>query len=337
MTLLEKLRVEFGIDTRELDELPEDDHGIDVPLILRRFRTAIRDTSRWEVEESTFLGLFSFNKFLMWRDLKEHTERLRESRLVTHLIDKASTAFDEAPFPHPDQLDDEVEPGELLCTRDADSSQLAAVRAAAEQRTFVLEGPPGTGKSQTIANIIADSLARGKRVLFVAEKMAALTVVRRRLDEDGLGPFCLELHSASASKKEVLEQLRAAMEASRLQRPEDWSRLCGEVKETRTQLNTYVRELHARRESGETLYQVLGRLSLLGAGSRLPLPTHADVAATTSEQLALWRRQVATLTEVAAAVDPVCEHPLRGLGRSEWSFSLPEDAKVTLGGGAELG
>ncbi len=334
VTLLEKLRTEFGLETAGLDDLPEDEHGLDVPLILRNFRSAIRETSRWEVEESVFLGLYSFNKFLMWRDLQENMERLRQSRLVRHLVDRAQETFDPDPLPIPEDLDADVKPGELLCTRDADSTQLAAIRAAADGRTFVLEGPPGTGKSQTIANIIADSLGRGKRVLFVAEKMAALSVVRRRLEEDGLGPFCLELHSAKASKKEVLAQLREGLNAASMNEPLEWLKLCEAVGLARDELNTYVRELHQQRATGESLYQVLGRLSLLGDGPRVSMPND-DATATTKQQLDIWRQQIEELVDRAAAIDPPHQHPLRGIGRSQWSFSLPEEVREILAGAAD--
>jgi len=333
VTLLEKLRTEFGIDTAGLDNLPEDERGLDVPLILRNFREAIRDTARWEVEESAHLGLFSFNKFLMWRDLQENLEGLQENRLVNHLVETPGETFDPAPFPQPEELDDTVPPGEMFCTRDADSSQLAAIRAAAQGRSFVLEGPPGTGKSQTIANIVADAIGHGRRVLFVAEKMAALSVVSNRLKEDGLGPFCLELHSAKASKKEVLRQLEEALEAGRTATPPDWSALCDELGITRNALNTYVRELHRPRASGESLYRVLGRMALLGDGPRVEPPAQ-DLPGVTSEQLARWRTRIEALREHAEAVDPPHEHPLRGIGRSAWDFTLPNQATAAIAAGA---
>ena len=188
VTLLEKLRVDFGIVAPALDDLPEDENGLDVELIFRNFRNAIRDIPKWDVLDTTSIGLFSFNKFLMWKDLQEKSETLKQNRLVQHLIDLPEDAFDAEPFPASQELDDRLKPDDLLCTRDADSSQLTAVCAAADERSFVLEGPPGTGKSQTIANIIADALARGRRVLFVAEKKAALSVVRKRLDRMAWAP-----------------------------------------------------------------------------------------------------------------------------------------------------
>lgn len=329
VTLLEKLRTEFGIDTRGLEDLPEDESGVDVPLVLRQFRTAIRDTQRWEVRESACLGLFSFNKFLMWRDLRENLDRLKENRLVRHLVDTPGEPFESEPFPEPSRLDDEVKPGEMFCTRDADSSQLAAVKAASDGRSFVLEGPPGTGKSQTIANMVANALANGKRVLFVAEKMAALSVVRKRLEQDGLGAYCLELHSAKASKKEVLAQLARALDEPATGRPAAWDSLCADLGETRDRLNRYVRELHEVRPSGETLYEVIGRLGELGLFESVGL-TFEDVEQTSRERLLGWRSSLDALRERAASVDPVSEHPLRGIGRTEWAFGLTDEVKPSL-------
>ncbi len=329
ITLLEKLRADFGIDTDGLDDLPEDENGIDVPLVLRNFREAIRDSSRWEVVESANIGLFSFNKFLMWRDLRENIERLKQNRLVRHLVDNPDEPFDDEPFPDPRTFDDDLSPTDVYCTRDADSSQLTAVKAAGDGRTFVLEGPPGTGKSQTIANMVADAVAHGKRVLFVAEKMAALSVVRKRLNQDGLGPYCLELHSTKGSKKEVLAQLGEALNAPELKRPGVWDATCAELGKTREQLNTYVRELHRERASGESLYQMLGRLTKLGERDRVGL-VFGDVSATTKEQLESKRSVVDGLFERSLPVDPVAEHPLRGIGLASWDFGLNDRAATEI-------
>ncbi|GAB5496098.1 MAG: DUF3320 domain-containing protein [Phycisphaerales bacterium] len=330
VTLLEKLRTEFGIDTKGLDELPEDDSGIDVPMVLRKFREAIRDTQRWEVRESACIGLFSFNKFLMWRDLRENLESLKENRLVRHLVETPGDPFESEPFPDPSDLDDHVKPGEIYCTRDADSSQLVAVKAASDGRSFVLEGPPGTGKSQTIANMVANALANGKRVLFVAEKMAALSVVRKRLEQDGLGAHCLELHSAKASKKEVLAQLARSLDEPSHGMPGGWDSLCADLGETRDRLNAYVRELHKERHSGESLYEVIGRLADLGEYEPVGL-SFENVAETGRERLHGWRAVLQEMRDRAAAVDPVDEHPLRGIGLSEWSFGLNEEVRGVLG------
>ena len=124
----------------------------------------------------------------------------------------------------------------------ADSSQMTAVFAAADGRSFVLDGPPGTGKSQTITNIIAQCLASGKTVLFVSEKMAALEVVQRRLKQIGIDRFCLQLHSAKAKKTEVIEQLGTTWNHAKQQTTIDWQREADRLIQLRNELNLYVRE-----------------------------------------------------------------------------------------------
>jgi very-short-patch-repair endonuclease len=329
VTLLEKLRTDFGIVAPELDDMPEDENGLDIALIFRNFRHAIRDVPKWEVLDAASLGLFSFNKFLMWKDLQEKAQTLKQNRLVQHLIDLPEQDFDPEPFPDSAELDDTLAPDGLLCTRDADSSQLTAVCAAKDERTFVLEGPPGTGKSQTIANIVSDALGRGRRVLFVAEKMAALSVVRKRLEQDGLGAFCLELHSAKASKKQVLAQIQESLHAPRNSAPANWETLCGELGKTRDQLNAYIRAMHEPRGIGESLYRMIGRLKRLDDGPTTTPPTDTP-AATTRDQLDAWLGAIETFQERARPIDPHNTHPLRGIGTCPWRFGLPEQARSVL-------
>src|SRR6185437_704194 len=162
---------------------------------------------------------------------------------VRHLLErKAGGAGLESPgeFPRPDLLDAQVEPGKLFTPLPADSSQLAAVVASANGHNFVLDGPPGTGKSQTIANMIAHNLALGRRVLFVAEKMAALDVVKRRLDEKNIGEFCLELHSSKTSKIHVLQQLDRVWSARGELTEEEWQGHAQKVRSLRDRINRMV-------------------------------------------------------------------------------------------------
>ena len=187
-----------------------DDSGINVGAVLQQVRSAIAELRGFEVVDESALASFSFAKYLMWKDLVDRSEYLEQNRVVHHLVrdpDKPFRSNAERPLPTPDQMDGRYQPAELIHPLDADSSQLAAVMAAAEGHDFVLVGPPGTGKSQTIANMIAQCLAVGKTVLFVAEKTAALDVVQRRLEQNGLGDFCVELHSNKAERKRFLRQL----------------------------------------------------------------------------------------------------------------------------------
>ncbi len=335
--LLEKLRLEFGIADPSLGELPEDESGIDLDAVLRKFREAVKTIDRWEVRESAVLGLFSFSRHLMWLDLEERSEDLRQSPLVRRLMDAGDREDDseveEVVVPEAEDLDAVLAPGQPLCTRDADSSQLEAVRAAGAGETFVLQGPPGTGKSQTIANIIADALGRGERVLFVAEKRAALTVVRGRLEQDGLGPFCLELHSNRASKREVYDQIREAVECVATREPAEWDATVRKLGETRGALNDYVSGLHEPRSSGESVRMVIDRLTELGEGPRAELKI-GEVAAIDAATLTELRSVVGRLAEAAGVVEGpgrgVSTHSLRGVGIGQFSFGLPDEARQRI-------
>lgn len=264
LTLLELLRHDFELVIPGLDgELPSDGSGIDVAGIWNSVRRAVRDVPGFEVSTELVLGTFSFAKYLMWKDLNANAAQLLQSPLVKHLLDPdaAGEGFSgSAEFPRPERLDATVTPAQLFAPLPADSSQVAAVVASANTHSFVMDGPPGTGKSQTIANMIAHNLALGRRVLFVAEKRAALDVVFRRLAEKGLGEFCLELHSSKASKVEVLKQLDRAWDVSEALSAEEWEREAARLQTLRSRLNLMVDVLHRRWGNGLTLHQSIGRV-----------------------------------------------------------------------------
>lgn len=277
VTLLELLAHDFQLSIPGMDPIPQDDHGIDVKGILTTFRQAVKTIDRWEVIDTACIGHFSFTKFLMWRDLEVRTEDIQKSKLVSHLINTPHELYiDSADLPNPDTLDDTHMPSEVFCPMSADSSQLAAVCAAVEGRTFVLHGPPGTGKSQTITNLVAHALANGKSVLFVSEKMAALSVVHRRLVQSGLGEFCLEVHSNKSHKKDVIDQLGVALDGLNAHTNSEWLREANRLASLRSELNAYVRALHQVTETGESLFQGLSRLIGLRNVASVSLNWSAD-------------------------------------------------------------
>lgn len=261
MTLLEMLRQDFDLHIPLLEgELPKDDSGVDVPLIWEIMRKAIREIPGFEVSEDVVLSTFSFAKYLMWKDLAERTDALKQSPFVKHLIESPRDAYEHSSnFIKPSEIDEKIDPKDLFMPLPADGSQIVAVHASTQGGDFILEGPPGTGKSQTISNIIAHNLALGKKVLFVSEKMAALEVVYNRLKDKGLGKYCLELHSNKANKREVLNQLGASWHSREIKAQDEWHMHAQRLKDLRDNLNNFVKILHTPHKTGVSVRMAIGQ------------------------------------------------------------------------------
>ncbi|WP_053005979.1 DUF3320 domain-containing protein [Kiloniella spongiae] len=224
---------------------------------------AITQKDQWSVEpDRILLGFYSFSKFLLYRDLDASEwpsdaditkNNLISSLLVDGFGEKALNIFENQ------NLDDILAPQDLGHVKDADSSQAEVIKLAAEGNNLVVQGPPGTGKSQSIANVIAAATRKGKSVLFVAEKMAALDVVYHRLQETGLGPLCLELHSRKANKKAVIEEIKRTLELGQVSGgAEDTAT---QTKIVRDKLNEISKLLHSPMdEVRETPFRVLSEL-----------------------------------------------------------------------------
>lgn len=258
-TLLQMLMQDFEISIPSLEgELPTDDSGLDVPEIWNRVRKAVKEVDGFEVVEDVVLGHFSFNKYLMWKDLIDRTDSMMEHPFVASIIDKNISRPNDGEFIDPSLLDELYKPEDFFAPLPMDSSQLAVLAAADKGKSFVIEGPPGTGKSQTITNLIAHLMAKGKTVLFVSEKMAALEVVYRRLEQIGLGRFCLQLHSNKANKKDVLNQLKLSWDGSSSSIEADWSATAQELLRLRNELNLVVKELHKPMSQGISPYFAMG-------------------------------------------------------------------------------
>ena len=272
------------------------------------------------LEDDTALSFFSFSKFLMYRDLDPQRLGLTEADgpahpLLGQLLGDAGFASP-PPVVGPDQsLDAVIGPREMIHVVPADTSQSIAVEAVRQGRSLVIQGPPGTGKSQTIANLIAAAVHAGKKVLFVAEKMAALEVVQRRLANVGLGEMCLELHSHKATKRRVLEDLQQTLalgepvvDAS----PAYFERLT----QARETLNQHARQLHEPVDaSGLSPYRAVGRLIELHAAGVAP-PSFALESAGWSEAQTQSARQALAdlLTQRHALGSEPEQTPWRGAG-----------------------
>ncbi|MGI5898749.1 MAG: DUF3320 domain-containing protein [Christensenellales bacterium] len=317
ITLLEMLQQDFSISIENVDPLPLDENGVNMKAVLAQVRRAIMEQSRWDLIESAFLGIFSFSQFVMWNDIRNRSGDLLKNKVVSSLVEGRLT-WDARPI---EGNGEDLEDGVLLPVS-ADASQLLAVKAAGEDKSFVLHGPPGTGKSQTITNIIANSLAQGKRVLFVAEKMAALSVVQRRLEMIGIAPFCLELHSNKSRKRDVLEQLRQAAEAAKLVPTEEFEETLKRLKESRVALSGYVKELHARRLCGRSIYELICLYEDVKDAAGSISFTQEFVQSADRGKIALMDEAVIRLAAAAKEAGRLRSHPLSPVKRREYSQQL---------------
>jgi very-short-patch-repair endonuclease len=326
LTLLQMLRQDFDIEIPGLEgELPSDDSGINVRQIWETVRTRVREVPGFEVVDDIVLSTFSFAKYLMWTDLAERTEALKESPFVRHIIDTPRESYrDGAQFSDPRGIDWKITPSEIMAPLNADSSQIVAIHASGKSGDFVLEGPPGTGKSETIGNIIAHNLGLGHRVLFVSEKMAALEVVYRRLDACGLGDFCLELHSAKANKREVINKLGAAWEKRHEHPTEEWHRKAAQLADLRDQLNRLVEALHRPGPGGISPREAVGRSLRFGDVHRLRLDWERDETGgdrvTSPEVLASLVDLAKRVGQQFSQILPEDNEAFKDISHTDWSY-----------------
>ena len=305
--LLEKLHASFGITVPGMASPAEDASGIDLPAAFTAMREAIATAGLpFRVEESVDLSILQFAKFRLWKDLDENWETLSKNSLVAHLINSPLDAYAD-PVVGARVVDLDDLGGSVPVP--ADSSQLEAVAEAVGGRTFVLEGPPGTGKSQTITNLLARSLAAGKRVLFVAEKRAALDVVKKRLESVGLGDFSLDLHDKGARPAAVRAQIKAALD---LHIQPDVMALQANreaAQSSRGALARYADRLHEANAAGLSLYGA--RTQELAADvdvTALTIPSTL-VAGSESKVFAELRDVMRRLPEVSDLARPSTTHP----------------------------
>ena len=320
-TLVEFLRAQFGLTLPGLDPLPTDDSGVDVARVLQIFRQAVKDMDGWEVFDEATVGCFSFGKFVMWKDMTERVDELKKNPLVAHLVGGGG-CFDDGVEVFPaEEIAQHLHPESLYCPVSYDSSQLAAVLYSEMGKSFVLHGPPGTGKSQTITNIIAHNLAKGRRVLFVSEKKAALDVVKDRLDRIGLTPFCLELHSNKTEKSRFYAQIKAALDVPETAGPAEWDEVVAGFEKCRQELNGYIEALHHAYPNGLTAY------SCFAQAIPRALPAHPELLAfdCLEQPRADYVDARATVQELATDFRGVAEAALKAtpeLKADTWSPAL---------------
>ena len=256
ISLRHKINNEFGIKLPEFNEedTPEE-YFKKINHICENNKNLIGVSRRFA------LDFFQFNKLLMYLDLESSNwpedRKIEEHPILAEIageIDspEQSMVFEEIP-------EDETE--NLGLVMDADGSQRDAIAQVMRGHNLIIEGPPGTGKSQTIANLIAVALSEGKSVLFVAEKLVALEVVKKRLDAVGLGNFILELHSHKANKANFYTSLRERVDLEVSLSSDELEQSIENIEHIKQRINDYLNVLHTPQEIiGQTPYIIFGEV-----------------------------------------------------------------------------
>ncbi|MFF4094297.1 DUF3320 domain-containing protein [Streptomyces sp. NPDC001834] len=328
---------QFGIDWAPVAETD----CRDVDAVIEAVRKAVVGKSLWKVEERAVMALFASHKESMHQDLLENESRLLSSDLVRAVALGAGNAvasdrfdFEEVPSQRVDEL---APPEDTPLVLDADTSQRQAIAAAVAGRSFVLNGPPGTGKSQTITNIIAGLMHAGRSVLFVSEKAAALDIVLQRLKSVGLDSYAFALHSRNTSRKAVAQELgRALSEQPQASGLPDRERIQAQL--DREALSAYATAMNeVRQPLGRTLHDVIGRVGRLDDAPVAYLSTSGD---DTSRQFDASSLSSADMDNVLTAAKDIGEawqavaepdFPWRGL-RTDRPYPGPalEEARTAL-------
>ena len=265
LSLKEKLRVDFGMALPDLDENTEpEDYFREVYKLIKDHQP------NWRIRRYISLALLNFSKLLMYLDL-DPARWPKDANIIEHPVvsrfltdyNKNDDTEDDAPdylgFGEEYNIDDiEDIHTKYPLIDDADSSQHSALIDALDGKNLIIEGPPGTGKSQTITNLIAAAIGQGKKVLFVAEKLAALEVVKRRLDAAGLGDFCLELHSHKSQKRRVIDEIDSRLKKrGKYRKPREIKSDIKRYEELKEKLRTHVERINRKwKNTGKTLYEI---------------------------------------------------------------------------------
>ena len=326
-TLFELLKQSHCIEIPDVTEALQNERGIDIRYILAAVRKAVMEQDNWDVIEEATVSIFDFNRFVIWNDLRTNRESMSVHPLVSSMISgKLSEDLSAAYEENKKQYSSD----EVALPISADSSQLAAITEAASGRSFILHGPPGTGKSQTITNIIANALFHGKRVLFVAEKMAALEVVQKRLSAIGLAPFCLELHSNKTKKSLVMEQLRRTTEVMQRAGDNSFIHEAEHLDNLRQELDSHVERLHKVQPCGWSIYDCFVQYSAIGNVKECDFDNQYIADLTPS----IFREHSEAVENYSSVsgIEAVKSNTLKEIGLLEYSPMLREEIKKEANG-----
>lgn len=330
-TLLEFLYQEFNIDIRGLSDVSLDSEQSILSVIARIKKETVNQKG-WEIYPNVYLASLSFANYQLWYDVKYKTDKFKEHNIVNSLINNKLDLPKEA-YDLSDRSSDEAysqsESQRIYLPISADSSQYSAIYDSLN-KSFVLHGPPGTGKSQTITNIIANNIARGKRVLFVAEKMAALSVVHTRLKQIGLGDFCLELHSNKTNKNNVVSHIVKTLSLADGNKSEEYDEKVQEINTCVQKLQNELKALHRKRYLGISLYQ-----AIMGYFENQDSPDCLRIDSMFYEKLveSTFSQYIGILTELtlrAKECGNIEKSPFRHLGTFEYNERWNEEGSQSL-------
>ncbi len=331
--IVEKFRSVFNL---AVPAFPEEFDETALQMFLNNVRAIIPQGSGWEVQERVHVGNFSFAKLTLYSDIAQHPELIARHKVIGAIGKNGGYTEPAGHVPTASELGDCIEPVQSCSILDSDSSQDQAIQYAKKGSSLVIHGPPGTGKSQCITNIIAECLSLGKKVLFVAEKNAALEVVKKRLDQNGVGEFCLEIHSHKANKSDVLQQIEHSLHAGLTPQGVDLANY-EKLKILRNKLNDYIKALHTPLgATKQSIYQKLGELSKL---ANIPTfeGTFVDPLALSQEEIYAMRDSFARLAQYAPAIEHYAENPwknckpkpLQGITKEQLGIQLRSLINVT--------
>ena len=315
ISLITKIKSEYNIDI----SLDEDEDIKDIDAYFRSVDEKVKNREGFEVEATKgAFDFFSYAKYLMYKDLDLDVWTNEKGELDNDVLKKLFvTNFDDK-LTDNNNLERDLTPSKINNVVDADSSQAKVIYEILQGKNMVIQGPPGTGKSQTITNIIASNLVKGKSVLFVSEKKAALEVVKRRLENIGLGDLVLELHSEKTNKKDVLHSIEQTLSLGEPKDEED-NELEKKYDLTKFELDEYKRIVNSTvSNSSLPLIEVYGealkiknRLDELNV--RFPRMTFKDISIWSHDDFSRKLDIAKEFEALVLRVGKIEKHPLYGI------------------------
>jgi hypothetical protein len=322
-----KLRNDYRI---ELPPLPEEWEEQKLADYFNLVEQTVSEMG-WKTESTVDLGLFSFQKLVIYKDLESNSALVTQHPLVRAIAGIKEEDLILSGLPDEKDVDKIEAPEKTYQVLDADSSQRVSIEYALRGQSFVMKGPPGTGKSQTIANMIAECIANGKSVLFVSDKMAALEVVYKRLSEVGLSHFCLELHSSKANKQQVVAELKRSLDETLIPRKLPSAHEFEMMVEYREALNGYVAALHEKRSYLQrSVYEVLSIISSLERVPFVPVGL-TELGTLTPQKMRELEELVSQLSKVWQVIDEP-DFPWVGYRADKYNLEIRSELLTTLEG-----